>query len=162
MIMYKTTILFGALLIITGLAGYLGTGSEHKSALIPAAFGLVILICGLLAANESRRMMAMHIAVLIGLLGAIGSAYSLYKVYFNNASSDDSFIDTLLASTRDIFKQASYGDAAVISKLVTSILCAVFVGLCIRSFIAARKARELAEQTEEESAPTESIGSDQE
>ena len=43
MTMYKTTILFGALLIITGLAGYLGTGSEQKTALIPAAFGIVIL-----------------------------------------------------------------------------------------------------------------------
>ena len=72
MTMYKTTILFGALLIITGLAGYLGTGSEQKTALIPAAFGIVILICGLLAANESRRMMAMHIAVLFGLSGPLG------------------------------------------------------------------------------------------
>ena len=65
MIMYKTTILFGALLIITGLVGYLGTGSEHKSALAPSAFGIILLICGLLAANESRRMMAMHIACLL-------------------------------------------------------------------------------------------------
>ena len=136
MTMYKTTILFGALLIVTGLAGYLGTGSEQKTALIPAAFGIVILICGLLAANESRRMMAMHIAVLFGLLGAIGVAPVLFK--------------------------EGQPQAAFISKVVTLILCVVFVGLCIRSFIAARKARELAEQTEGESAPTESVGSDQE
>ena len=71
MTMYKTTILLEHY-DYTGLAGYLGTGSEQKTALIPAAFGIVILICGLLAANESRRMMAMHIAVFFGLLGAIG------------------------------------------------------------------------------------------
>jgi uncharacterized membrane protein (UPF0136 family) len=135
MTMYKTTILFGALLIITGLVGYLGTGSEQKTALIPAAFGIVILICGLLAANESRRMMAMHIAVLFGLLGAIGVVPVLLK--------------------------EGQPQAAFISKVVTLILCVIFVGLCIRSFIAARKARELAEQTEGESAPTESVGSDQ-
>ena len=136
MTMYKTTILFGALLIITGLVGYLGTGSEQKTALIPAAFGIVILICGLLAANESRRMMAMHIAVLFGLLGAIGVVPVLLK--------------------------EGQPQAAFISKVVTLILCVIFVGLCIRSFIAARKARELAKQTEGESAPTESVGSDQE
>ena len=136
MTMYKTTILFGALLIITGLVGYLGTGSEQKTALIPAAFVIVILICGLLAANESRRMMAMHIAVLFGLLGAIGVVPVLLK--------------------------EGQPQAAFISKVVTLILCVIFVGLCIRSFIAARKARELAEQTEGESAPTESVGSDQE
>ena len=136
MTMYKTTILFGALLIITGLVGYLGTGSEQKTALIPAAFGIVILICGLLAANESRRMMAMHIAVFFGLLGAIGVVPVLLK--------------------------EGQPQAAFISKVVTLILCVIFVGLCIRSFIAARKARELAEQTEGESAPTESVGSDQE
>jgi len=124
MIMYKTTILFGALLIITGLAGYLGTGSEHITALFPVAFGIVILICGLLAANESRRMMAMHIAVLFGLLGAIGVVPVLFK--------------------------EGQPPAAFISKVVTLILCVIFVGLCIRSFIAARKARELAAQTEED------------
>ena len=124
MIMYKTTILFGALLITTGLAGYLGTGSEQKTALIPAAFGIVILICGLLAANESRRKMAMHIAVLFGLLGAIGVVPVLFK--------------------------EGQPQAAFISKVVTLILCVIFVGLCIRSFIAARKARELAAQTEED------------
>ena len=124
MIMYKTTILFGALLIITGLVGYLGTGSEHKSALAPSAFGIILLICGLLAANESRRMMAMHIAVLFGLFGAIGVVPVL-------------------------FKEGQSG-AAFISKVVTLNLCVIFVGLCIRSFIAARKARELAAQTEED------------
>ncbi len=131
MIMYKTTILFGALLIITGLAGYLGTGSEQKTALIPAAFGIVILICGLLAANESRRMMAMHIAVLFGLLGAIGVVPPPQEV-------------------QHVLFDEGQPQAAFISKVVTLILCVVFVGLCIRSFIAARKARELAAQTEED------------
>ena len=102
----------------------MGTGSEQKTALIPAAFGIVILICGLLAANESRRMMAMHVAVLFGLLGAIGVVPVLFK--------------------------EGQPQAAFISKVVTLILCVIFVGLCIRSFIAARKARELAAQTEED------------
>ena len=131
--MYKITILFGVLLIATGLGGYFGTGSEQPTALIPAGIGIVLLICGVLAANENRRMMAMHIAVLFGLLGAIGVIPVLFK--------------------------ENQPQAALISKLVTLVLCLVFVGLCVQSFIAARKAREAAEQTQgespEDSAPNE-------
>jgi len=131
--MYKITILFGVLLIATGLGGYFGTGSEQPTALIPAGIGIVLLICGVLAANENRRMMAMHIAVLFGLLGAIGVIPVLFK--------------------------ENQPQAALISKLVTLVLCLVFVGLCVQSFIAARKAREAAEQTQgespEDSAPDE-------
>ncbi len=123
--MYKITILFGVLLIATGLGGYFGTGSEQPTALIPAGIGIVLLICGVLAANENRRMMAMHIAVLFGLLGAIGVIPVLFK--------------------------ENQPQAALISKLVTLVLCLVFVGLCVQSFIAARKAREAAEQTQGES-----------
>ena len=120
--MYKTTILFGVLLIATGLAGYFGTGAVQKTALIPSGFGVVLLVCGLLASNENRRMLAMHIAVLFGLLGAIGVIPTLLK--------------TLLKEDRSL--------AALAAKTVTLVLCVVFVGLCVRSFIAARKAREAA------------------
>lgn len=120
--MYKITIIFGGLLIATGLAGHFGTGAEHPTALIPSGFGIVLLICGFLAANENRRMMAMHIAVLIGLLGAIGVIPNLMK--------------------------ESQPTAALVSKVVTLVLCVVFVGLCVRSFIQARKAREAAEVEE--------------
>ena len=120
--MYKITILFGVLLVATGLAGYFGTGAEHKTALIPAIIGAILFVCGLLAANESRRMMVMHIAVLIGLLGAIGVIPNLIK--------------------------EGQPTAALISKIVTLVLCVVFVGLCVRSFIQARKAREAAEAKE--------------
>ena len=120
--MYKITILFGVLLVATGLAGYFGTGAEHKTALIPAIIGAILFVCGLMAANENRRMMAMHIAVLIGLIGAIGVIPSLIK--------------------------EGQPAAALISKIVTLVLCVVFVVLCVRSFIQARKAREAAEAEE--------------
>ena len=64
----------------------------------------------------------MHIAVLFGLLGAIGVIPTLLK--------------TLLKEDRSL--------AALAAKTVTLVLCVVFVGLCVRSFIAARKAREAA------------------
>jgi len=77
--MYKITIVFGTLLIITGLAGYFGTGTKSLTALIPSAIGIILLICGFLAANEKIKMMAMHVTVLIGLLGALGLIPQLLK-----------------------------------------------------------------------------------
>ena len=55
--MAKVTILFAVLLIALGLAGYLGTGSIHPTALIPAWFGLALGIFGSLAISpgEGRR-----------------------------------------------------------------------------------------------------------
>ena len=106
------------LLVATGLAGYFATGAEHKTALIPAIIGAILFACGLLAANESRRMMAMHIAILIGLIGFIGAAATLFK--------------------------EGQAMAAIVSKSITALLCATFVGLCVRSFIQARKSREAA------------------
>ena len=114
--MYLITILFGVLLVITGVTVYIQTGSEHKTALIPAFLGGGLVICGLLAANEARRMMVMHVAVVIGLLGFIGSMAKLFK--------------------------SGQSNAAFTGKAISAGLCAVFIALCVRSFIQARRARE--------------------
>ncbi|MDP7051219.1 MAG: hypothetical protein QF600_04800 [Verrucomicrobiota bacterium] len=114
--MYLITILFGVLLVITGVTVYIQTGSEHKTALIPAFLGGGLVICGLLAANEARRMMIMHVAVMIGLLGFIGSMAKLFK--------------------------SGQSNAAFTGKAISAGLCAVFITLCVRSFIQARRARE--------------------
>ena len=120
--MYAITILFGVLLVATGVTVFINTGSTQKTALIPAVLGGILMVCGILASNEARRMMAMHIAVLIGLIGAVGVIPTLIK--------------------------EGQPTAALISKIVTLVLCVVFVGLCVRSFIQARKAREAAEAEE--------------
>ena len=72
--MAKVTLVFAVLLIALGLVGFLGTGSEHPTALIPTWFGLALGIFGLLAISpsEGRRKLFMHINVTIGLLGFLG------------------------------------------------------------------------------------------
>lgn len=114
-----TTRIFGLILIVLGVASYTMTGRTSLTAMIPAFFGAALVICALVARNESARKHAMHAAVAIGLLGA------------------------LAALGRGI-PAALGGDAtrpAVLSQLVMGVLLLIYVALGVQSFIAARKAR---------------------
>jgi len=73
--MAKVTLVFALLLVILGLAGYLGTGSQHPTALIPTWVGLALGVSGFFAIspNEKRRKLFMHVAVTVGLVGFIGA-----------------------------------------------------------------------------------------
>jgi hypothetical protein len=84
----KLTLVFAALLVALGLAGYLGTGSLHPTALIPTWIGLALGIFGFLAIspNESRRKLFMHINVTIALLGFIGSTVEAIRGYVHAKS----------------------------------------------------------------------------
>jgi hypothetical protein len=119
------TIICGAILVVDGLVGYLQqeTGKESPTALIPAGFGGVFLLCGLLAFKDNLRKHVMHFAAMVGLVGAIGGFMPLFRQYKNH---NGSFDPTL---------------ASAISGEVMILVCVVFVGLCVKSFIDAKKAR---------------------
>jgi hypothetical protein len=123
--MAKLTIVFGAILIILGLVGFLATGHTHPTALIPAGFGLLLAIFGLLAdtPDTKRRMLFMHIAVTLGLLGFLATVMGLIQ-WFEMMGGK-------------VFAYPS----AVDSKAAMSVICLVFVILCVRSFVSARRAR---------------------
>jgi hypothetical protein len=122
--MAKVTLVFAALLVVLGLVGYLGTGSLHPTALIPAWIGLALGIFGFLAIspNESRRKLFMHINVTIGLLGFLGGAVEALRGYAH-ARAEGIAPDPI----------------ALASKLTLAVLMLIYVNLCIRSFIAARR-----------------------
>ena len=121
--MAKITIGLGLVLIALGLGGYFGTGREHVTALIPAFLGLPLLILGLVALKEHMRRHAMHVAGVIALLGFAGPVRGLMK------------LPVLLTGG-----QLDQSPTAVAVKSATSILCLIFVLLCIWSFIQARRA----------------------
>jgi hypothetical protein len=125
--MAKITLVFAVLLVALGLAGYFGTGSAHPTALIPAWFGLAMGVCGFLAIspNEGRRKLFMHINVTIGLLGCIGAVVEALRGY---------------GSARAAGIEPDH--IALASKLTMAGLLLVYVNLCVRSFIAARRARQ--------------------
>lgn len=119
--MAKITLIFAGLLIALGLAGYLGTGSAHPTALIPMWIGIALGILGLLAIspNEVRRKLFMHVNVTIGLLGFLGAAGEIAR--------------TLISSK-------PLNPIAFSSKSALAVLLLIYVLLCVRSFIAVRRA----------------------
>ena len=141
--MAKTTIVFGALLIVLGVVGYSGGGAtsaatessqqastepaeakKSVTALIPAFFGGAVVLCGVLALKESLRKHAMHGAAAISLLGLIAGggrgAMGLGKFFSGDPSLNQrSFLFVWLMA----------------------LICGIFLVLCVRSFIAARKAK---------------------
>jgi hypothetical protein len=125
--MAKLTIGFGIVLILLGAISFFVTGSIHPTALIPAYFGVALTICGVLADSPSdkRRMIVMHIAVTVGLLGFLGSGIM-------------AVVETMKAHGGPLAHPA-----AVESQAAMAVVCLIYVGLCVRSFIAARRDRKL-------------------
>jgi len=124
--MAKVTLIFAVLLIALGLVGFLGTGSVHYTALIPTWIGLILGLFGALSLSpdDGRRKLFMHVNVTVALLGFLGSVGEIIR-------------GTLHSSATGVAPQA----AAVESKYALAILLLVYVVLCVRSFIAARKTR---------------------
>lgn len=123
--MAKLTIGFGVVLIVVGIASFVVTGSVHPTALIPVWFGIALILCGVLAntPNARRRMLWMHIAVTIGLIGFIFPAVMAIK-------------DWVAAHGAPLAHPA-----AVEEQSAMAIICLVFTILCVRSFIVARRSR---------------------
>ena len=70
--MVKTTLLYGVLITVLGIVGYLATGQVSKTALIPCVFGLPIIALGILDWFKPIRGKQRKIACLIIALLAFG------------------------------------------------------------------------------------------
>lgn len=130
--MAKLTIIFGALIALVGVVGYIETHFWH--ALIPVVLGFLLALLGLLANTEDpkRRMLSMHIAVTLALLGFLGTIPGVIA----------------LAGFLTGHRQETVAGGIPVGHMLaaevqsaTSLLCLIFVLLCVRSFIAARRAR---------------------
>jgi len=75
--MSKLSQLVGVILMVLGVGGYVLSGMASPTALIPAGFGLVLSMLGYYGRHESTRKMAMHLAMVVALLGLLGSARGL-------------------------------------------------------------------------------------
>lgn len=115
----------GVLLAAIGLGGYIATGMEHPTALIPFVIGDLFITIGVLVKlRPTWRMHLMHAAATLALLGTLGT------------------INGLLSGYRWLQGTVPARPAAVLAQSATAIILALFVGLAVRSFIQARIQRE--------------------
>jgi hypothetical protein len=129
--MAKVTLVFAVLLAGLGMGGYLGTGSLHPTALIPAGIGIAMGVFGFLAisSDEGRRKLFMHINVTIAVLGFAGALVQMYR-----SLSSGKELDMI----------------ALAAQLAMAWLLLIYVILCARSFIAARESQVIAMRKEQE------------
>jgi hypothetical protein len=119
------TLALGAALIVLGLGSYVLTGTSSLTALIPAAFGVLFVLAGVLARDDRWRMHAMHAAVLVALLGFLGSARGLLGI-------------------GKVLDGTAVRPAAIVAQTIMALLTLVYIAVAVRSFIQARKARRAA------------------
>jgi hypothetical protein len=115
--MTGTTRLVGLLLAVLGIVSYVGTGRTSITALIPAFFGVVLLALAWIARSESARRHAMHVAMVVALVGIAGSASRLLQA-------------------------TDFTRPATLAQLATVLLLAWYLGKGIKSFRDARRARQ--------------------
>jgi drug/metabolite transporter (DMT)-like permease len=128
--MAKFTRILGVTLILLGLIPYLvlaysGTEPVSITALIPTFFGIVFLVLGVAARKESWYRHSMHGAAVLALLGLFGSAGGLLNVFYMLGGSSVERPD------------------AAIAQAIMAVLCIIYLIAAVRSFIDARKAKEV-------------------
>tara|TARA_Y100001970_G_scaffold227893_1_gene282096 strand:+ start:1920 stop:2345 length:426 start_codon:yes stop_codon:yes gene_type:complete len=121
--MENLSICYGLFLIIWGIIVSLISKSDSFTSYIPSFLGLPILIFSYLAIkSEAKKKIYMHIVVVFGLIIFFGGLDFLRSVLTGNAFEN------------------TWAD---ISKLMMLLTGSFFTFQCIKSFIHARKSREI-------------------
>ncbi len=111
--MVKTTQLVGAILVVVGVMAYIATEFASVTALLPALLGIVIGVCGIVAARIEASQHAIHAALVVALLGLLGSLQPLGGL--------------------------ADAEPAAITSLVAVLVLAVYLAVAVRSFLGARQ-----------------------
>lgn len=120
--MLRLTAAIGSLLVLAGLIAYLVSDGASITALIPAFVGAALLIVALIARNDGARKHALHVAMVIALLGLLGSLMNAVQI-------------------GEVFTGAAERPAAIVTSAVMCVLLALYLAAGIRTFVLARKAR---------------------
>lgn len=107
----------GVILIVVGVGAWLLAGGPGTSltALLPAVLGLLLLVLGLLAGRGEWHRHVIHAALVVALLGFLGTLRQVVPIFSGDAG------------------------LAEWASLITALLCLLYVALGVRSFIAARR-----------------------
>ena len=123
LIIEKLSIYYGIFLILWGVVISFISGSESFTSYIPSILGVPILIFSYLSIKFiSKKKIFMHIVVLFGLIIAFGGLDFIRSLVSGNA------FDNI------------YADLSKVMMLITGLF---FTFQCVRSFIHARKMKEI-------------------
>jgi uncharacterized membrane protein HdeD (DUF308 family) len=118
----KTAVLCGVLLIITGVAASLLSG--QPTAVIPAPFGLLLAISGIIALKKpDLKKHTMHFAAVLALIGLLLT------------------ITGVIAGIQYLFGVEIQRPLAAAVQSAMFLICAVFTYFAVRSFVQARSER---------------------
>lgn len=120
--MAVVTLTLGAILTATGVIAYLVSDSSSWTALIPSIVGVLLLIAGFVARHDQLRKHAIHGALLIALLGAIGSLRNVIQI-------------------GDVFAGEHSAPAAPVVSTIMFVLLVGYLIVGINSFISVRRQR---------------------
>lgn len=119
--MSTLTVIVGIALLALGLGGYVGTGATSATALIPAGFGVIYIILGIVAQRKpSARMHVMHLAALLSLAGIGGNVTAIVSVLRMLGGAEVAH------------------PAAAFLRFIMAAICALHLIAAIRSFVLAR------------------------
>lgn len=118
--MITLTLAIGAILVAIGVVTYIATAAVSVTALIPAFVGIALLAAGFIARKPAAHRHAIHAALGIALLGALGSLMNVVK------------LGDLIAGT-------AQRPGAIIESTLMFVLLVTYVGLGVRSFVQARR-----------------------
>lgn len=122
----RVSVIYGVILVVFAVLISLISGSDSLTSYIPAMFGLPILILGLIAVwAPSKQKLVMHINVVIGLL-----------IFLAGLSVIPGLVSGVNLST---------SLWANVSKLFMSLTGALYLTICVKSFIFIRRKRGLTE-----------------
>lgn len=119
--MPQITIAYALLLIVGGIGGYFYFDRASTTILIPAFFGVVVLLTGLIGLKEKLLKHAMHFAAMLGILGILASVKGFMQ------------LPTLLSGGEVLRPNAVVMQSGMFT------LSFVFVVLCVASFIIVRR-----------------------
>lgn len=122
--MAKSTIWLGVALILFGLLGWVSS-SYSQISLIPTYVGIALVIFGGLAVtkNAKKRMLFMHIAVTVELIGFLVTVKNI--AYYVEMLQGRQFANP----------------TAIQENAATAVVLFFFLLLSVRSFVVARRAR---------------------
>ncbi len=143
--MPRLTLVFAAVLVVLGLVAYFGlqeAGDRSVTALIPAFFGVVFGILGLLATRPGLRKHAMHGAAVLTLLAMGGTGRALGQLPAALSASSPAPAATEPAEADPAEGAPAEEPVRTNAVIIQSImfgLSTAFLIACVGSFVQARR-----------------------